>query len=404
MDFANNTILSILISLVFIYASLSILVSILMEWFNYLTKERGKHLKESIHNLLQDGKNESLGQQFYDHVTISGLSSIKKRLPDYISSDMFSEAFVDIIAQQNTASTTTDESVVSNTVDPKILKMMTRFESGVNAMQPSPFKNLMISFIDKSGTDYTVLKAHLENWYNDYMDRVSGWYKLNQRTKLIFIGFIVAIGLNVDSLHLIKVLSLDDTLKNRLVQQADQTVDRIKDSSVNQPTIGSMQNEQLLDLVKPSKTTDTDKLSPKANTNQFKKYMLFNDSLTKAQLIFTDSVSKQSVKQLDEGIHVLSQLDIPVGWSCNAAPLSWITCCHYSPNNLLSQQASQTPSLTTYMDHRNATSGDGNFWKYLIGIIISGFSLSFGAPFWFDLLVKLVNVRRSGKVPSVEKK
>lgn len=407
MNFADNNILLILISLVFIYATLSILVSILMEWFNYLTKERGKHLKESIHNLLHDGKNASLGTQFYDHVTIAGLSSLKNRLPDYISSDMFSEAFVDIIAEQNTDPTATS---ADSPVDQKILKMMTRFESGVNAMQPSPFKNLMVSFIDKSGKDYTVLKSHLENWYNDYMERVSGWYKLNQRTKLIFIGFVVAIGLNVDSLHLIKVLSLDDNVKNRIVEQADVTVDRIQDSTKNISADGSKQNDELLAMIQPVESTNKAAVAPKATTqyfNQVEKLMLLNDSLETKQTKLKDTVLQHSVdavNQFNEGVSVLQQLNVPIGWSCNSAPLSWIKCCKYNPTNAQLQQASQTPGIITYLDHRNSTSGDGNFWKYLIGIVISGVSLSFGAPFWFDLLVKLVNVRRSGNVPEVVKK
>jgi hypothetical protein len=254
------------------------------------------------------------------------------------------------------------------------------------------------------------LKAHIENWYNDYMDRVSGWYKLNQRTKLIFIGFVVAIGLNVDSLHLIKVLSLDDNVKNRIVEQADITVDRIQNSSKNLSKDGSKQNDQFLDFIKPADSLSNSKSAPKTNAlkyNEVKELLHYNDSLETKQTQLKDTVLQHAVNavnQFNEGVSVLQQLNVPIGWNCNSAPLSWIKCCNYNPTNVQLQQASQTPGIITYMDHRNSTSGDGNFWRYLIGIIISGFSLSFGAPFWFDLLVKLVNVRRSGKVPTVEKK
>jgi hypothetical protein len=61
----------------------------------------------------------------------------------------------------------------------------------------------------------------------------------------------------------------------------------------------------------------------------------------------------------------------------------------------------QISGVMMYMRDRNASAGGGNWFRYLVGILISGFSLSFGAPFWFDLLVKLVNIRRSGKRPEV---
>ncbi|WP_431211560.1 hypothetical protein ACQ86N_37945 [Puia sp. P3] len=38
------------------------------------------------------------------------------------------------------------------------------------------------------------------------------------------------------------------------------------------------------------------------------------------------------------------------------------------------------------------------FW-YVIGLAITAFSISAGAPFWFDMLLKLVNVRRTGNKP-----
>ena len=34
---------------------------------------------------------------------------------------------------------------------------------------------------------------------------------------------------------------------------------------------------------------------------------------------------------------------------------------------------------------------------YFFGLLITGFSLSMGAPFWFDLLNKAVSLKRGGK-------
>jgi hypothetical protein len=37
--------------------------------------------------------------------------------------------------------------------------------------------------------------------------------------------------------------------------------------------------------------------------------------------------------------------------------------------------------------------------KKTAGWLIMAFALAFGAPFWFDLLGKLVNIRKSGLKP-----
>jgi hypothetical protein len=40
----------------------------------------------------------------------------------------------------------------------------------------------------------------------------------------------------------------------------------------------------------------------------------------------------------------------------------------------------------------------------LLGWLITAFAVSLGAPFWFDLLNKFVNVRASGKPPEEKPK
>jgi len=42
---------------------------------------------------------------------------------------------------------------------------------------------------------------------------------------------------------------------------------------------------------------------------------------------------------------------------------------------------------------------DGNFWSNLLGVLITASAAMFGAPFWFDLLQKLVQLRSTGPRP-----
>jgi hypothetical protein len=46
-----------------------------------------------------------------------------------------------------------------------------------------------------------------------------------------------------------------------------------------------------------------------------------------------------------------------------------------------------------------------DFIRVLAGWLLSGIAISMGAPFWFDLLGKVMNVRNTGaKPPSIEQK
>lgn len=398
MNFADNNILLILISLVFIYAVLSILVSILTEWWNAYFKERGIFLKDSIYKLLKDPLNKDYGYLFYNHVTIAGLKSAPDRDPHYISGTMFAEALIDIISQQVinnqkvkvviNADGTREYQMENNTIPGDIVE---RFQLGVSGMNTSPFSDLMQSFIDKSALSenkYAELKTHIERWYNDYMDRVSGWYKTKQRKKFIIAGFAVAIILNVDSLHLLKMLSLDPDLKNRMVESAEQTAANIRKDSTFRTDISSMtkvvsipQNE-----MQRTRSFQIDTVRAMEILNKLNAW----DSARK----IADSTAKKDLKQLNDALNLVAELNVPIGWSETSAPVSWFQS---KKESVLPD--SKNPGLVHYLNERNNDPDTGTVLKYLIGIIISGISLSFGAPFWFELLVKFVNVRRSGKIP-----
>jgi len=411
MNFADNNILLLLISLVFIYAVLSILVSILTEAWNHRSKIRGIFLKDSIYKMLKDPLNKDYGYLFYNHITISGLKSAPDKLPHYISSRMFAEVLIDIIAQQavhnRKVQVILDETgnkqyqLDTTEVSSDIIK---RFQLGLNTMNTSPFTDLLQSFLDKSKNessenegDYSKLKAHIEQWFNDYMDRVSGWYKTKQQRKFLVVGFVVAISLNVDSLHLLKVLSLDDNLKDRLVASAEQTVDNLKKDSTMRSDLGFLlQSTTIVKSKDDVNYTAFDSIDAAKIQRMIHKL----DSSSRIK----NGIAKKEIRQLDSAINMVAELNVPIGWSRTVAPASW-----WSGNDKQAKevsfsiaQNSKNPGLIDYMAHRNSWSW-GNFFKYLLGIAISGVSLSFGAPFWFDILTKFVNVRRSGKIPEGDK-
>lgn len=73
---------------------------------------------------------------------------------------------------------------------------------------------------------------------------------------------------------------------------------------------------------------------------------------------------------------VLADIALPIGWTAIN----------------LEQQIDWHPTKTY----------DFSIWKFLtmiFGWFVSGVAISMGAPFWFDLLGKVVNVRNTGKVP-----
>ncbi len=60
----------------------------------------------------------------------------------------------------------------------------------------------------------------LEVWFNDQMNRVSGWYKRQAQWILFLLGLLMAIGFNIDTIDIANRLSKDKSARDKLVDLA----------------------------------------------------------------------------------------------------------------------------------------------------------------------------------------
>lgn len=319
-----SKILEILIALGLFYFLFSTLVSLLFEWYSHKTQKRGRFLYETILKLLNDPVNKSYGASLYSHFSIDQLKKNRDSYPQYISSDMFADALIDIIGSQS--ETTKFENIFdpkgsTNLVDVKLVEERIedpykRFKKGLDQMNYSPLKSYLRGFFEKT-ENHPDLKKAISKWFDDYMERVSGWYKLKTKRSIFIISLLVCFALNVDSITLIKKLNSDDKYRKDLVLIAEKKA-----------------------------------LENKINTKKI-------DSLDVAKNI-------ESIKSV---ITEIEDTSLPIG---------------YNSDFLKSKEEKFWPML---------------LW-WICGIIISTFALSFGAPFWFEVMVKAINIRRAGIKPS----
>ena len=72
--------------------------------------------------------------------------------------------------------------------------------------------------------DSDLMRQRLEQWFDDSMQRVSGWYKRRTQAWLFCIGIVVAFLLNADTLTIVRQLQHDPSVREALVKQADAIV------------------------------------------------------------------------------------------------------------------------------------------------------------------------------------
>jgi hypothetical protein len=390
LSLANSTLLSTIICLILVFALLSLLVSTLTEVVNKYFNERGEQLYTVISRMFEDGLNVNFGQLLYNHPMIATIRKDLNTQPQYISNEMFSQVLIDVVGNYG-RSYAFDPAVNAIVLQPSAGAMggatgsasaggstdgledpFALFKAGINKMEYTDLKLMLLSMVEKSaaasgpvaGQPIIQLINQLQQWYGDQMDRTSGWFKDLMRTRILIISFLVAIGLNVNSIYLFKTLYSSPTLRAQLEPVAGTLADNYAKAKTDTSLTALQQAYQAEAM------SNLKKGNPDSASKVLHGILTDLDKINNLQHK-QDSQKIDNIKQASDELSEVAGLGIPIGWHKGIPPLVKVK----------------------FWD------APGVFLWYLVGIVITAFSISAGAPFWFDVLLKLVNVRRAGKKP-----
>jgi hypothetical protein len=316
------------------------MASLIHEYISKLTNNRSRFLAKALSQLLKDEfiNQVDFGQLIYTHPLIAGLKETADTYPSYIPGDVFATALIDCVCdygieyeftgQDNSNSTT----LIFPVQDPnRVIDPYADYNRTVKSkLLESGLKKTLESFLINT-KDYNGLKTNIEQWYGHYMDRISGWYKKDTASKMILIGWALALLFNVDTINIFKTLKTNNALNYSIAAAAQNYVE----------------------------TTDVKQM---------------------------DTVTVAQVRQLKS---ISDSLEFPVGYKFSVAG--------DNGNKFLPMYKNFKTGLVKQMK------SDGGILLMFIGWFISALAISRGAPFWFDLLSKFVNLRMTGTKPSKPK-
>ncbi len=389
----NSPILDVTIGLVFIFLLYSLLATSVNEAIATSLSLRARMLKNAItermlanisgdsrwrsifrgvHDILletikiltgytRNKRDTKIGDNFYSHPLIKNYGSSKVfPIPSYIAATNFSTVLADVlksefdrrineIAQFKYANSLTHESMdsikqnlayTSNLI--KIKELLDFYGYHYNTFGKPPDGSvidrdtwyILDMHLRESSYDFEKFTRRIEGWFDDTMDRVSGWYKRQTQFVLIVIGMTIAIVFNVDTIQITQKLSTDRDATEKLVQMAIEATDRYKDDPRVKHSSGIMEES-------PSALADS-----AANYRIYKEYQ---DKL--------EAIVKFSRDTLQKANNIIA-----LGW-----------------------------------DEAGREAAGKQKGRKFLGWLITAFAISLGAPFWFDLLNKMVKIRGTGK-------
>ncbi|HEY5392761.1 MAG TPA: hypothetical protein VIJ57_11630, partial [Hanamia sp.] len=291
----NNVALDVFIGLVFIFLLYSLLATILQEMIATRLAFRAKVLEKAIIRMLEDSQTDNrmpFGDRIDGFLHIVGLKNILKNAtvapwfyahplikylgednyyskPAYLHAENFSKVLLDLLKDFNVPESQALQSIHNSIMDGTIHKLPLNI-SNVKSEKLNPAIKILIarnttfagpgqkgivagantlsnetvslnantafflkSLWQDSGADLNTFRTKLEDWFNDTMDRATGWYKKYTRVVLLIIGLIVAFVFNVDTIAIHTILSTNKPARDQLVQMAIANKDNLNPNNFN---------------------------------------------------------------------------------------------------------------------------------------------------------------------------
>jgi len=410
----GSVVLDVAIGLFFVYVLLSLICSAVRESIESRLKSRALHLERGVRQLLRDADSTQLAGKIYQHPLVaslyrgqyvastgtrgefkglgwlwatmwSWLPKVKStNLPSYIPARNFALALLDLAGRGDTYKSTPNASAAAAQASDTPLTVE-HIRASLATLGNPYVERAVLTALDTAGNDLEAAILNLQKWYDSGMDRVSGWYKHETQRILFMVGLIVTVALNVDTIAIVKHLAVNKESREALAQQAT----------------SSVKDEALLEAVEAERKSAAARTARSAAAPADQTLLLpapapANQTALAATAPAPAAPAVDSQEKLDAKIKAaeaqtrlmkeqLFGLGLPVGWTEMRKGAEKRSECANSPSG--------------------GSSVSCKIWPYdweiilaaLPGWLITAFAVSFGAPFWFDMLNKMMVVRSTVK-------
>jgi hypothetical protein len=376
----NSTILDVAVGLIFVYLLFAIICTTVNEWVAGIFNFRSSNLRSAIEQLLdgQTGNGTDPGQasnakwflnEFYAHPIIAGMWNQQKRkkdtkpqtggqnadsqsqnaqnepdlagYPSYLSSRAFATAVMDIV--------TPGQQGAINFHD---------LETGIANLPNGDVKKTLLAVIQNADEDIGKAQQNIEAWFDDTMQRVGGWYKRNTQVWTFVIAAALTIGANADTVRIVHILWTNPTVRAKIVASANNPPHPNRSGG----TAGS--NAAPNSAVNPNSQPASNPPATGGRTvsgGDIGNAGASANGSTENAGSTNDAIAKSPVLTPDERNELADMLGWPNENQRNDYPEAW--------------------------------------YIQALGLFLTIVAVSLGAPFWFDLLNKIVNLRNSGQKP-----
>jgi hypothetical protein len=227
----NFPALDVAIGLIFVFFILALVCSGINEAIASLARWRAQDLERGIWELLQDPnqgaealeglkkhpliepmlhpKNKATAAVEPPIVDGRPKTSRKTDFPSYIPSRTFATALLGL-----------EQDAVAVAKDRDVRTALRKVGQSIEVIPSMRVQRALTALLHEAQGDSVAFRHNVEQWYDDQMERVSGWYRRRIQKVLWLLAFLIAFTLNADALQMAKRLWVEPGVRAAVVNQA----------------------------------------------------------------------------------------------------------------------------------------------------------------------------------------
>jgi len=190
-------ILDVVIGLTFVYLLLALICTTLMEWIAQLGNLRGRMLESGTRRLLGEeaAADPAVTKAYFDHPLVRTLKD-GERMPSYVPGKVFAQAVTETLRRRAAEGGEGSE----------------RLRGSLQA--------LAAARPGQAAADALPAEESLAEWYDQFMERLSGTYKRRTRAIVLLLAAVITVLLNADTVNLTTTLWRNPTTRDYVVERA----------------------------------------------------------------------------------------------------------------------------------------------------------------------------------------
>ncbi|MBI3696350.1 MAG: hypothetical protein HY238_16120 [Acidobacteria bacterium] len=383
--------LDTVIAFTVVMLGISLAIMVLTQMFAAVTGLRGTNLRWGLERLLPalaatfhldlDPKAKTVEILHHPLISDSAFSTLADRLPRIAQLVNWFKPLKIVVDRWRLGSAIRPEELAAILhIRPESAASIENLAGQIQALAPAQAadaRQLAQQIIDRS----KAVGGDFELWFNAAMDRISQRFALHTRLFTVSLAVLIAFGMHIDALALFKRLLADDQLRATLVSSADamsKQAEGVLGTSSRVPTAYSLAMKTLREGTDP----------------EAQKYAELTKSLPEPPPTFASSVDAET--WLRQNLHVNTQTDQIVESYRKILSRTLSTAVVKLSDQL--REIGQTLGQTEFQliespykpwDYCNRWPRNRHFW----GVFGAAVLLSLGAPFWFNALKSLTNLR-----------